>query len=287
MHTKEWPGRYHLNRYIHEDICRTYDVEIDGCQRVIEAEHNGLELWHVREGSQSLKIAGREINARAGEMFIFNAREPHTEQHFGDRKCRADVVVIRTDWLKSITDDLGFEIDEIAFKEILSKPSKALMGSLKDLLLLRQTPHASSVSVDCMASAVSLNILQSMEHRYSQQIRLASSQGRFPSAFLKAKSVMREMAMDDVADLNDVAKLSGLSKFHFLRVFRDSVGITPMQYLANLKVDKAKYRLLDSKDSIIETAFELGYQDLSTFNKSFKRHTGISPSHYRRLHGKK
>ncbi len=61
-----------------------------------------------------------------------------------------------------------------------------------------------------------------------------------------------------------------MSKFHFCRIFKKYVGITPMQYAINMRLKKAM-TLLQRKDLSISTvAMKAGFRDLSEFNKQFK-----------------
>ena len=286
INTKEWPGRYHLNRQIHGNICRTYELEINGCQRTVEAEHPGLELWLIREGSQSLKFRAKEVVAGPGQVFLFNGRESHTELHKRSLKCRADIVVICSDWLKTMTDDVGFDIAEMVFEKVSFNPSPDLVHSLERLFALRQTPEVSSISLDCIASTLALELLVQQAHSNSVLLKRCAGQGRFPAAFIKAKAIMRDLAFSQEVSLQRVAELAGMSKFHFLRHFKENVGLTPMQYLTILRVDMAKNRLVQG-DKVIAAAFASGFADLSTFNKAFRRNTGITPSSYRSRYGSK
>lgn len=83
-------------------------------------------------------------------------------------------------------------------------------------------------------------------------------------------------------DLAGLAKLANMSKFHFLRVFRATIGASPYQYLLNLRMRRAAVRLIVSAEPISAIAFGVGFGDLSTFNSRFLDQFGISPREYRR-----
>ncbi len=82
-------------------------------------------------------------------------------------------------------------------------------------------------------------------------------------------------------DLATLAGVARMSKYHFLRVFRRVVGLTPYQALLNARMRRAVERIASSRDTIASIAFEAGFGDLSTFNNRFRAEFGMSPSAYR------
>jgi AraC-like DNA-binding protein len=72
-----------------------------------------------------------------------------------------------------------------------------------------------------------------------------------------------------------------MSPYHFLRVFRQVVGMTPHQYVLRTRMHRAAVRLRASNEAISAIAFDAGFNDLSTFNRRFRRIIGTSPSAYR------
>ena len=83
-------------------------------------------------------------------------------------------------------------------------------------------------------------------------------------------------------DLDRLASVAAMSKFHFLRIFRRSVGVTPYQYLLGIRLRRAALRLLTSRDAVSAIAFETGFGDLSTFNNMFRARFGMNPMAFRR-----
>ncbi|HEX3501173.1 MAG TPA: AraC family transcriptional regulator [Stellaceae bacterium] len=81
--------------------------------------------------------------------------------------------------------------------------------------------------------------------------------------------------------LGALAAACGMSRYHFLRLFRQVVGVTPHQYLLRTRLHHAAISLRSGAASVTGLAFELGFGDLSTFNALFRRSFGVSPSAYR------
>ena len=73
-----------------------------------------------------------------------------------------------------------------------------------------------------------------------------------------------------------------MSRFYFCRLFKQSTGITPYQYLIKCRVDRAKVLLMQRKLSIADVALEVGFSNQSNFTKHFKRLVGVTPQKFAR-----
>jgi AraC family transcriptional regulator len=83
--------------------------------------------------------------------------------------------------------------------------------------------------------------------------------------------------------LGDLAREAAMSPYHFLRTFRAVAGMTPYQFVLRTRLHRAAVRLRRSNASISTIAFDAGFNDLSTFNRRFRRLMGASPRAYRRM----
>lgn len=81
--------------------------------------------------------------------------------------------------------------------------------------------------------------------------------------------------------LDDIAKHSALSKYHFLRMFKLFYKTTPFEYILLLRINKAKELLQTSNKSISEICYELGFESVPTFITKFRKRTGLTPGKYR------
>jgi len=82
--------------------------------------------------------------------------------------------------------------------------------------------------------------------------------------------------------LDAVARQAGLSTFHFLRVFNRVFGVTPHQFLVRSRLRHAVRLLTEDTRAITDVAFDVGFNDLSNFVRTFHRAAGISPARFRR-----
>jgi AraC family transcriptional regulator len=87
-------------------------------------------------------------------------------------------------------------------------------------------------------------------------------------------------AADDL-DLDTLAAMAIMSKYHFLRTFRQIIGMTPYQFVLSVRMRRAAVRLATSFAPVSTIAFEAGFGDLSTFNARFRDVFGTSPTGYR------
>jgi AraC family transcriptional regulator len=81
--------------------------------------------------------------------------------------------------------------------------------------------------------------------------------------------------------LQDLAASAGMSKYHFLRVFRRLTGMTPYQYLLSARMRRAALDLASSRRPVLAIALDSGFGDLSTFNHRFRAAFGATPTQYR------
>lgn len=82
--------------------------------------------------------------------------------------------------------------------------------------------------------------------------------------------------------LDDMAKYVNLSPSHFSRLFKDETGLAPVDFLINLRIQKAKKYLLNNDLNITEIAFSCGFSSQSYFSNCFFEKIGMSPAEYRK-----
>jgi AraC family transcriptional regulator len=82
--------------------------------------------------------------------------------------------------------------------------------------------------------------------------------------------------------LDDLAQIADMSRFHFARLFRLGMGITPHRYLMDQRLQQAKVLLRFDTRSVSEIAAETGFANAGHFARAFRRYVGVSPSEWKR-----
>lgn len=77
-----------------------------------------------------------------------------------------------------------------------------------------------------------------------------------------------------------LAAISGMSTVYFRKVFTSVMGASPIAYVHNLRIEKAKEMMRSDYGSLSDIAQSLGYSNLYDFSRDFKKHTGVAPSKY-------
>ncbi len=82
--------------------------------------------------------------------------------------------------------------------------------------------------------------------------------------------------------LTDLARAAGMSRFHFLRQFREVFGSTPRQYLIDLRLQKARALLAAGDMPVTQVCLEVGFTSVGSFSTLFSKRVGVSPQQWRR-----
>jgi len=101
-----------------------------------------------------------------------------------------------------------------------------------------------------------------------------------PAAVTRAKQFIAQNQNNAIC-LATVAKAVNTSTFYFCKLFKRATGLTFTDYLARVRIEKAKTLLLDPNRRVSEVAYDIGFQSLTHFNRVFRKIVGRSPSSYR------
>ena len=112
----------------------------------------------------------------------------------------------------------------------------------------------------------------------------------YPKAYLYQKIKGAKNHIDKnfhlALDLDTISKESLLSKYYFLRLFKEAYGIAPHRYVVQKRIEAAK-KLLINGLSVSQVCHEVGFQSVQSFSILFKKQTGQSPSMFKKKNGER
>ena len=151
-----------------------------------------------------------------------------------------------------------------------------MMEGVRQELLARR---ASVLRVQGLAELIAIHLA-----RNYAEIRQGA--GGFDSALpgfkLKQVTDWIETHLDEAFDLERLAAMAGLSKFHCHRLFKQATGVSPAKYQMNARMNDARRRLRETRQSVVSVALDLGFSSPSHFAQVFRRETRMTPGEYRR-----
>lgn len=119
---------------------------------------------------------------------------------------------------------------------------------------------------------------------YTETIRQLSGQ-LYKNSDLTERVIRTRKFIDKNFDkpipLNKIASAVYCSGFHLNREFKRHYGVTPLQYIKEKRIERAK-QLLCGQSSVTNTCYSVGYESLSTFSAMFKQSTGLSPGDFKK-----
>lgn len=264
-------------------IIDLWEVQLKNYTGELHCSLPGLEFLvppysvkQIRQNNKSYQVDPRSV-------VLFNGPEGHTEE-FVNADASLKAIVIGSNYISELCEPLNIKSEEIEFNPCEVSHNKELTEKIKLLAdLTDSSVDPSEFSLDCFTSDILITTLTQQQHSKSEIFAKDLQSGHFPNTLPRIKTVLHRNIDNPAFNLDILAKESGVSKFHLIRIFKKNVGTSPAKYLSHIKIDLAKYWLLKSKKSVLSIAMDLGFSDLSTFNKAFKKALGVSPSGFRAL----
>jgi AraC family transcriptional regulator len=135
--------------------------------------------------------------------------------------------------------------------------------------------------IDAMATALAAHVLQ---HYSSHKQMLPEPVKGLPAYKLSEAIAYIQDHLDKELSLTEIAAEVKMSPYYFARLFKQSMGIAPYQYLIQQRVERAKRLLKQRNDAIVDVALQCGFANQSHFTKLFRQLTGMTPKAYQDCH---
>ncbi len=286
-------NNYFTDHELAINVCkvnRLKNISHDNDLTEIEHHHDFIEVVFVTKGKGIQVISNNEYEVSEGDIFILQGFQNHYFKDAG----KAEIINVMFDPVRNpglVSEDIR-KVDGYSALFIL-EPRYRNRAHFKNML------HLSSIDL-----AKAEYILNSMLHEVQQkepgyelflknkleEIILFLSRKYSQISIPKAKSLVRigkaisfiENNYHNDIYIQQLAEMSFMSVRNFQRIFKDSTGMSPNNYLLDLRIQYAAKKLRETDSAIFDVSGQVGIPDWFYFSKAFKRRFGVSPLKYRK-----
>jgi AraC family transcriptional regulator len=233
--------------------------------------HESYSLSYVRRGSFGYRVRGHSYEMVAGSFVVGRLGDEYICTH--DHHACGD-------------ECLSFQFSPAVAEAIGDAPAIWQTGRvppLPELIVVAELGQsaaegASDVGVDEVGLMLASRFAETVSGRKE---RSAGVSGRDRRRAVEAALWIDANAHEPI-DLQRAADEAGTSQFHFLRLFRNVLGVTPHQYLVRCRLRRAAALLAEEARPVTDVAYEVGFADLSNFVRTFHRAAGVAPRDFRK-----
>ncbi len=236
--------------------------------------HDLCEIFYVTGGAGYFQTEEDRIRVGTGDVVIVNPHIPHLEHSEEGQSLKYIVLAV---------SGVSFRPEDSPEKGLLYLSADTFGETLAFCLrkIIEETSAKSEHYLLAVDNLFTLLLIQLS--REAKLYRQEKQQQEFSPEILIAKQYIDNYYANEI-DVDLLTQKTFLSKFHFIRQFKEEIGESPMAYLANRRLQEACSLLQYSDHSISQICNLVGYSNPLYFSQAFKKSKGISPIQYRKLH---
>lgn len=133
---------------------------------------------------------------------------------------------------------------------------------------------------ESLANVLVVQLIRQMSNREGSNGVIRGSGGRLARHALRAVEEYIHAHLDQNIALADLAAVAHLSEFHFARLFKQTTGLPPHQFVIHQRVERAKRLIAAGRLSLAQIAIDVGFSDQSQLTRHFKRLVGVTPKRF-------
>ena len=184
--------------------------------------------------------------------------------------------MISADLLHKIAEEMDFSAD-IRFENILNPFSPELFQALRSL----ERESMRSDHLNLLLDSLEIQIAALLLREFKTNMKSPATFSQDADSYTRLAKEYIDTYFSSNISLNDICERIHVTSFHFIRMFKKEVGMTPHRYLLNVRVERAKELLSTRQYSVAETALMCGFESISHFSDTFKKQTGYTPVDYK------
>lgn len=248
-------------------------------------EHNSVEIMYVITGQCQVDAATDTFALKKGDFILLDANVSHRLIVEKNNPCRMlNIEFVFVDKKSSFPTMKQLAEGSQALTEWLSKDTPYVV--LKDPDEIYHTLKSLVLQLDELGSdnemMVQLLLAQVLIRTATLAIEAKDHQHQPSDEYVKNAVTYIHHHYDCDIQVKDIAASVNVHPGYFHRIFKASMGCTVMDYLANIRIEKAKMLLAHTDIPITDIASYIGINSREYFSSLFKKHTGSTPLNYRK-----
>lgn len=243
-------------------------------------------------GFETYEFHGREtIRLKAGAVLAIGENERYAYSAKSDRPFRSSMIVFPRAMTQSLSrgaldEETSADDYSPVIQTGLIKPGHRLRSRLHAFSSALHPGSSEPENLEEHAALVASELVAVQNHDALRSDQLDSvkrtTREELCRRLKRAVMLMHDAYDDCTLDLDTMAREACIAKHHFVRVFNNAYGITPLRYLGDLRMEAAA-RLLESMEvSATEVANAVGFSNRSAFQRKFRKHFGTTPAAWRK-----
>ena len=250
--------------------------------------HDELEAVYIERGETVVTAGAEKYTLRAGQGYFVNAGVLHGAWQLGEETCYYHSLVFHPRLI-------GGGLDSVFWQNYL----RPLLGSRLKSVALDGSADWHGAALSAIETAWQAGAAGEPGYEFRVRAQLSELVFQLSSHLPKGRSRVSEKALREGERLKQmlrcihenygeelstemIAASAMVSESECLRCFRNTIGMPPIKYLKQYRVERAAELLATTDEKIAEIGARCGFQDTSYFTKSFRELKGLTPGEYRR-----